>query len=124
MAQRTLQKPREGAEFLLVWAAWGIVIAVLLWLVLRFVPLRWPWWSKPYLLAIQTGLIGLFAPVYLYVWRSRWEELDWDGNFLNKRWLLALYWMAVLTFLILPHAWQRLMRVAQPDTQAAVQSRP
>jgi hypothetical protein len=114
ITQRALQKPREGAEFLLAWAAGGVLAALLLWVVLR-------WWRaelsdgwKPYLLAVQTGMLGLWVSVYLYVWRTRWEEYDWGDWFLNKRWLMALYWTAVGTFLVLPHAFRWVIGAAEP----------
>jgi hypothetical protein len=107
VAQRRLQTPREGAAFLLEWCGWAVAAAVVLWVGLRFVR-RLPEGLKPYLIAIQLGILGLFVPTYLYVWRTPWENYDWGDFFLNKRWVLALYWMAVGTFLILPHAVSRL----------------
>jgi hypothetical protein len=103
VAQRLLQVPREGTEFLLHWCGWAAAGAFALWIVVRFVRLPSPVTLKPYLLAVQAGMLGLFVPTYLYVWRSPWENYDWDGFFLNKRWLLALYWLAIATFLVLPH---------------------
>ena len=106
-AQRAFQAPREGAEFLLMWAAGGMLAALFFWVLLH-------WWRrelaegwKPYLLAVQTGMLGLWAPAYLYVWRTKWEDYNWGDLFLNKRWVMALYWMAVGTFLVLPHVWAR-----------------
>src|SRR5436309_1006014 len=101
MAQRWVQAPRDGTEFLLVWSGWGLSAAVVLWVALRrvrVVPI-----PKEYLVALQIGVLGLCVPAYLYVWRTPWESFDWAGNFLNKRWLLALFWLAAGTCLVLPH---------------------
>jgi hypothetical protein len=116
VAQRRLQMPREGGEFILQWCGWAAILAIVLWIGLRFVspPLSNGW--KPYLLAVQIGILGLFVPAYLYVWRTPWESYDWDGFYLDKRWLLALYWMAIGTFLVLPHL---ISRVARAGAQEA-----
>jgi hypothetical protein len=109
VAQRHLQVPREGTDFLFTWCWWAAIGAVVLWFALRLLrPTLSEGW-KPYILSIQAAIVGLFVPVYLYVWRTPWENYDWSGFFLNKRWLLALYWMAVGTFLVLPHAFGRLV---------------
>ena len=57
---------------------------------------------KAWILAIEAGVLLLCVPAYLYVWRTPYEDFDWGGEFLNKRWLLALYWLGVGTFLVLP----------------------
>jgi hypothetical protein len=121
VAQRLLQVPREGTDFLLQWCGWAIAAAALLWVALRFVR-RIPQGLKPYLLAVQIGMLCLFVPAYLYVWRSPWENYDWDGSFLNKRWLLALYWLTVVTFLVVPHL-TLLRPPAAPDHRAPRQTR-
>jgi hypothetical protein len=110
IAQRRLQMPREGGEFILQWCGWAGIAAIVLWISLRFLrlPLSNGW--KPYLIAVQFGILGLFVPAYLYVWRTPWESYDWEGFYLDKRWLLALYWMAVGTFLVLPHLISRVVR--------------
>jgi hypothetical protein len=87
-----------------------LVGALVLLIALRW--FRFPEAWKPYLAAFQVGILGLFIPTYLYAWRSPWENYDWEGFFLNKRWLLALYWMAVGTFLVLPHLFDRTARSA------------
>src|SRR5262245_61788734 len=108
--QRWIQTPREDAASLLAWCGWACGAALLLWILLRRVRERdrilrgydtTSW--RAYFLAAQAGILGLFVPASLYVWRTRYEEIDWGGEFLNKRWLLALYWLAVATCLVFPH---------------------
>jgi len=128
VAQRWLQAPRQGAGFLLQWAAWAAGSAMASWLALRFsraslVPSRWDGDSwKSYLLALQGGVLALCVPAYLYVWRTPWEAIDWDGDFLNKRWLLALYWMAIGTLLAGPHVIARVL--GKPEAAAPLLSPP
>ncbi len=56
-----------------------------------------------YVLAIEFGVLLLPGVAFLAVWRTRYDALGgWTYPFLNKRWLVGLYGLSVVTFLVLP----------------------
>ena len=66
---------------------------------------------KSYALALQLGVVLLIVPAFVFVWRLPYDDMEWFGyGFLNKRWLFTLYWLAVVTFLIFPHAFGYLLK--------------
>lgn len=61
-----------------------------------------------YVLAIECGLLLVPAAVWLAVWRTRYEEIGgWTYPIVNKRWLVALYYLAIATFVVFPSAIDR-----------------
>lgn len=71
---------------------------------------------KSYLLALQLGLILAFIPIYLLVWHTPDEALRWYvyPELVNKKWLFAVYWLSVLTFLVFPGLVRKLMEIEIP----------
>ena len=60
---------------------------------------------EPWVVALHVGLLLLIVPVVLLT-KSVPEDdmLDWTFSFLNKRWLIGLYAVAVATVLVVPLA--------------------
>jgi len=86
----------------------GLAVAVLLGAVFRKWGKRLPAaWDragfKAYVLALQLGILLLCVPAYLGVWHSSNADLGWMiWDFLDKRWLVSLYWLAIAVFVIFP----------------------
>jgi hypothetical protein len=59
-------------------------------------------------LGLQCGLLLLAVPVLALVTHVEADDLHWTWTYLNKRWLAALYSVAVTTFVLLPLAFDRL----------------
>src|SRR5437588_3768860 len=74
--QRWLQAPREGITILRQLSGAGMAASLSIWFLLRYFrgPLKPASWDanswKSFWLALQAGVLGLFVPVYLYVWRT------------------------------------------------------
>jgi hypothetical protein len=94
---------------LLKYGEWGFGAAIILAIVLR----RWgqrfterwdPVGFKAYTLSIQLGILLLAIPAYLSVDHSKSALIRWNyWGFLDKRWLVSLYGIGVVTFLLFPH---------------------
>jgi hypothetical protein len=65
---------------------------------------------KSLMLSVSVGILLIPFLTYLVVWQSRYEQMEWYiYGFYDKRWILALYWLSILTFLILPSIFSRLL---------------
>ena len=74
-------------------------------------------------LAVSTGILLLIVPVFLLTWRTSYDDLTgWTYPFLNKRWLGALYAIAIGTFILLPVAFRRLVAGSFNDETGASHS--
>ena len=59
--------------------------------------------------AIEAGLLLLLVPVWMLIRHSPTDDIPgWTYPYVNKRWLIALYGVGVVTFLLLPVAFRRL----------------
>ena len=104
-------------------SAWALALALVTTLVLALPKVR-RWLAsvrvserfsadgiKSYALALQLGMVLLVVPAFVFVWKMPSDDMEWFGyGFLNKRWLFTLYWLAVATFLIFPHAFGYLLK--------------
>ena len=68
-------------------------------------PQQWNFSDLRYaILALHLGLFLLAVPVCLYLFPSKHQYIHWiTYPFLDKRWIFALYWLAIGTFLFLPY---------------------
>src|SRR4029077_18860543 len=61
-----------------------------------------------WLLALELGVVLLVVPAFLLVKSVPEEDMTgWAWPLINKRWLLALYNLAIATFLVFPLAIDR-----------------
>lgn len=75
---------------------------------------------KAYVVAFQIGLVLLLIPVHWAYQCTYYHRLTWTVfEYQDKRWLFALYWIAVFTFLIGPAFCYRLLCSARCSTTAA-----
>ena len=92
------------------YAEWGVAIATGIAIACR----RLPAFTLPkgldqtsckaYLWAAHLAMWLLFIPGLL-LWKTDFERIHWiTYPVLNKRWLIAVYWLAVGSLLLLPHA--------------------
>jgi hypothetical protein len=108
--QTILQPKHANPMALLQYCKAGLAAAVVLALVFRkwgrALAGKWdPVSCKAYALALQVGLILLAAPAGLAVWHSSSADLTWYVfGFVDKRWLVSLYWLGLATFVVFPHA--------------------
>lgn len=86
------------------------------------------WWPQrlgaqgvtSWIVALQGGIVLLVVPVFLLVKSVPEEEMTgWLWPLVNKRWLVALYNIATVTFLLLPLAVERWRPDAEVHEQAA-----
>jgi hypothetical protein len=118
--QRGLQPPSPSGELVLSWAGLTLIGALAFLTRNRARPnieLRAS--SRrgftAYLLSLELGILLMGIPVYLAVWRTKYEDLTgWTYPIVNKRWLVALYGLAIATLLILPAAVDRWL---EPSTR-------
>ena len=62
-----------------------------------------------WVLGLQCGVLLLVVPMILLTKSVKADDIsDWTFGFLNKRWLIGLYQMAIVTFLLCPLAIYRL----------------
>ena len=92
-------------------ATGALIIALLLHASLRTRAARIPEWidaegATSWLLGLQLGVLLLTIPVLTLVTNIAADQEQWTWPFLNKRWLVALYFLAVATFLVFPIAFQ------------------
>lgn len=72
-------------------------------------------------LAIEAGLLLLLVPVWVLIRPSPFDAIPgWTYPYLNKRWLIALYGVTVVTFLFLPVAFRRLFDDDEDSPAVAV----
>ena len=58
-------------------------------------------------LAVEAGLLLLLVPVWMLIRHSPTDDIPgWTYPYVNKRWLIALYGVGVVTFLFLPVAFR------------------
>ncbi len=125
LLQMFLQKGSPYSTTLLRISAIGLISALVLAVVLRWLPpISGATKSdtaglKAYLLAIHVGVLLAFIPVFLLVWRSADETTVWYvyPELVNKKWIFGFYWIALLTFLVLPHLVRRLMEIKFVDIE-------
>jgi hypothetical protein len=69
-------------------------------------------------MALNIGALLLFVPVYAAVWESDWDTITgWRTYpYFNKRWLAALYGIAIAVFLVLPVAITRWLTATPPSS--------
>lgn len=87
--------------------------------------------ATSWIMAIQAGIVLLVIPVFLLVKSIPEEDMTgWLWPLVNKRWLVALYNIAIATFVLLPLAvdrWRPQSDVAtdgaQPDARDAAAAR-
>lgn len=111
--QRRVQPESSRGHIVLILAGAGVGVAVAI-----FLLDRWPrrssarrpaadnpdqYLAKVLILSAQIGVLLLPVSAYLAVWQSRYAQLEWPGlGFLDKRFVLCLYWTTIFTFLVLP----------------------
>ena len=65
-----------------------------------------PWMDESgaiaWLLGLQLGVLLLVVPVFALVTRIEADDLHWNWPYLNKRWLVALYSLAIATVVVFP----------------------
>ena len=65
---------------------------------------------KACILGAEISSLVLIVPIFLLVWRTSYDDITgWTYPFLNKRWLAALYYLGIATFLVFPPALHRLL---------------
>jgi hypothetical protein len=65
---------------------------------------------KSIVLSLQLGLVLMIPAAHLAVVRTRFADLEWYRyGFLDKRWLLASYWIVVASILVFPPLIRRLL---------------
>lgn len=107
-----------------------------LWSAAVFLPTGWllKYWPVPrrwdlpvlrdHLIALHLGIFLLAVPVALYVVPSPAQSVHWiTYPFMDKRWLFALYWLALGTFLVLPRAVNFFLREAPPNSPSPATQR-
>lgn len=107
-------------------AAASLIVAVAIGLRLWRHPIETPSWmhaggAASWALALQLGVLLLTVPVFALVKNVAADELRWSWPFLNKRWLVTLYSLAIGTFVVFPVAieWWRASRgVESPGRDA------
>jgi hypothetical protein len=90
-------------------AAGGLLLAVALRLLLRTRRRAVPDWlsargATSWALGLQFGILLLTVPVLVLVTHVAADDLHWTWSYLNKRWLVALYSLAIATFVVFPVA--------------------
>jgi hypothetical protein len=115
--------------YFIVVLGWAIPVVVLaLVLAIRFGrrPPVLPTWistegSTSWMIALQLGVLLLVIPVLLLTKAVAADHMAWlNYPFLNKRWLIALYNLAIATFLVFPVAFERWRSPCDGDRQASV----
>lgn len=76
-------------------------------------------------LGLQLGVLLLVVPVFALVTHVDADDLHWNWPYLNKRWLVALYSLAIGTFVVFPVAfqWWRAPAAARVSGREAIASR-
>lgn len=104
------------------WTGAALIVAAVLNWAMRRPAAAWPAsigasGAMSWIIAIQAGIVLLVIPVFLLVKSVPEEDMTgWLWPLVNKRWLLALYNIAIASFVLLPLAVERWRR--QPDTPA------
>lgn len=64
-------------------------------------------------MGLSIGVLLLVIPALLLIWRSSFDlNTGWrQYNVLNKRWLAALYGIAIVALVVVPPIWRRVMAV-------------
>jgi hypothetical protein len=76
-----------------------------------------------YAIATTCGIALLVVPLFLLLWRTKLDDVsDWSQALINKRWLSAMFLLAVGTFLVLPSIAQKLL-IWDSGAQPAVPER-
>lgn len=123
-----LQRRTDVSQAALGWALAAFFPA----LVLAFAPAR-PMTASPYqdrrgvaawAIAMNAGLILMIVPVYSAAWQTDWDAVTgWRSYaYFNKRWLAAIYAVAVMSVLALPVWIYRWMGDADAGDTAAQSS--
>jgi hypothetical protein len=90
---------------------------------------RIPPWLDPdgatsWVLALQVGVLLLTVPVVVLVTSVAADREQWTWPFLNKRWLVALYFVGVATIVAFPVAFQSWFSSRQMETSRSRTARP
>jgi hypothetical protein len=118
------------------WTAAALIVASVLNWAMRRPAAAWPASigasaATSWIIAIQAGIVLLVIPVFLLVKSIPEEDMTgWLWPLVNKRWLVALYNIAIATFVLLPLAVERWRRqsndtppggahLAAPDLETA-----
>jgi len=111
VASKSWRTPHFPYSFVVAqWALSAFVASLTLRMVLdRLARSRPTWINKeaitPWLIALELGVVLLIVPVFLLVKSVAEEDMTgWNFPIVNKRWLLALYNLAIATVVILPAA--------------------
>src|SRR2546425_270114 len=116
------------AHFAMVatWALAAVVVSLMLGALLRRLATSWPGWVSrdgvtSWVIALELGVLLLVVPVLLLVKSVPEEDMTgWLWPLVNKRWLLALYNLAIATFLVFPVAIARWRSQPVADVESTV----
>ena len=117
------------ASTVAVLSAGLFLAAVVLHLCLRRRSDRTPPWLDPdgatsWVFAIQVGVVLLAVPVLVLVTSVAADREHWTWPFLNKRWLVALYFVGVATIIAFPVAFQWWYSSGQMETLPSRAAQP
>jgi hypothetical protein len=101
-----------------------LVAVIVLYVVLRPRIAQMPEWldregARAWLLGLQFGILLLTIPVLILVTSVAADREQWTWPFVNKRWLVALYFVAVATVVVWPVAFRAWLGDSRPQTSAS-----